>query len=99
LINPQVEMKGSGTMSLERPSLNIAMEAVLSAQASARTGKGKTVTFFKDSQGRIVVPLRITGPVESASVELDSSKILQQGSGQAAEKGLGTFFKQLFRKR
>lgn len=99
LVNPQIEMNGSGTMSLERPSLNIAMEAVLSAQASARTGKGKTVTFFKDSQGRIVVPLRITGPVESASVELDSSKMLQRGSGQVVEKGFGAFFKQLFRQR
>ena len=99
LINPQVEMNGSGTMTLERPSLNIAMEAVLSAQASARAGKGKTATFFKDSQGRIVVPLKITGPVESASVDLDSSKMLQRGSGQVVEKGFGTFFKQLFRKR
>ena len=99
LINPQVEMNGSGTMTLERPSLNITMEAVLSAQASARAGKGKTATFFKDSQGRIVVPLKITGPVESASVDLDSSKMLQRGSGQVVEKGFGTFFKQLFRKR
>jgi uncharacterized protein involved in outer membrane biogenesis len=99
LINPQVEMNGSGTMTLERPSLNLAMEAVLSAQASARAGKGKTATFFKDSQGRIVVPLKITGPVEDPSVDLDSSKLLQRGSGQAVEKGLGNFFKQLFRKR
>jgi len=98
LINPQIEMNGSGTMTLERPSLNIAMEAVLSAQASARTGKGKTATFFKDSQGRIVVPIKISGPVESPSVDLDSSKV-QRGSGQVGEKGFGTFFKQLFRKR
>ena len=99
LINPQIEMNGSGTMTLERPSLNIAMEAVLSAEASACAGKGKTATFFKDSQGRIVVPLKITGPVERASVDLDSSKMLQRGSGQVVEKGFGTFFKQLFRKR
>ena len=85
-------------MSLEQPNLKVTMKAVLSAQASARTGKGKTVTFFKDSQGRIVVPLRITGPVESASVELDSSKIPQRGSGQVVEKGLGTSFQQLFHK-
>jgi hypothetical protein len=99
LINPQIEMNGSGTMTLERPSLNIAMATVLSAQASARAGKGKTATFFKDSQGRIVVPIKITGPVESPSVDLDSSKVLQRGSGQVDEKGFGTFFKQLFRKR
>jgi hypothetical protein len=99
LVNPQVEMNGSGTVTLDQLSLNFGMEAVLSAQASARAGTGKTATFFKDSQGRIVVPLRITGPIESASVELDSSKMLERGSGQVVEKGLGTFFKQLFRKR
>jgi uncharacterized protein involved in outer membrane biogenesis len=99
LINPQIEMSGSGTMTLERPSLNLAMEAVLSAQASARAAKGKTAAFFKDSQGRMVVPLKITGALESPSVDLDSSKMLQRGSGPVVEKGLGTFFKQLFRKR
>jgi uncharacterized protein involved in outer membrane biogenesis len=99
LINPQIEVNGNGTMTLERPSLNIAMDAVLSAQASARAGKGKTPTFFKDSQGRIMVPLKITGSVERPSVDLDSSKMLQRGSGQAAEKSFGTFFKQLFRNR
>ncbi|HSE85737.1 MAG TPA: AsmA family protein [Candidatus Binatia bacterium] len=99
LINPQIEMSGGGTMTLERPSLNLAMEAVLSAQASARAAKGKTAAFLKDSQGRMVVPLKITGPLENPSVELDSSKMLQRGSGQVVEKGLGTFFKQLFRER
>ena len=88
MINPQIEVNGSGTMTLQRPSLNIAIETVLSAQASARAGKGKTATFFKDSQGRIVVPLKITGPVESPSVDLDSSKMLQRGSGQVDGKGL-----------
>ena len=72
---------------------------MLSAQASARAGKGKTANFFKDSQGRIVVPLKITGPVDNPSVDLDSSKMLQRGSGKAVEKGFGTFFKQLFRNR
>jgi hypothetical protein len=99
LINPQTEMNGSGTMTIERPSLNIAMEVVLSAQASARAGKGKTANFFKDSQGRIVVPLKIAGPVDNPSVDLDSSKVLQRGSGKVGEKGFGTFFKQLFRNR
>ena len=98
VLNPQIEMTGSGTMTLDRPQLNIAMEAVLSAQTSGRVGRGKTATFFKDNQGRIVVPIKITGPLESAAVDLDSSKVLQRGSGQVVEKGFGTFFKQLFRK-
>ena len=99
MINPQIEANGNGTMTLQRPRLNVAIETVLSAEASARAGKGKAATFFKDSQGRLVVPLKITGPVESPSVDLDSSKMLQRGSGQMMEKGLGSFLKQLFRKR
>ncbi len=99
VINPQFEMNGSGTMSLARPNLNIALDAVLSAQASARVGKGKTAALFKDDHGRLVVPLKISGPVENPVVDLDSSKLPQHGSGQGVEKDLGTFFKQLFRKR
>jgi uncharacterized protein involved in outer membrane biogenesis len=99
LTNPQAEMSGNGTMTLAQPRLNIAMKVVLSAQASARAGKGRTVSVLKDSQGRVVVPLKITGPVENPSVDLDSSKVLQRGSGQLVEKGFGTFFKQLFRNR
>jgi uncharacterized protein involved in outer membrane biogenesis len=99
MVNPQIEANGNGTMTLQRPSLNLAIETVLSAQASARAGKGRAATVFKDSQGRLVVPLKITGPVESPSVELDNSKMLQRGSGEMMDKGLGSFLKQLFRKR
>jgi hypothetical protein len=44
------------------------------------------------------VPLKISGPVESPSVDLDSAKLVQRGSGQTVEQGLGSFVKQLFRK-
>jgi uncharacterized protein involved in outer membrane biogenesis len=99
LVNPQIEVNGNGTMSLERPRLNMAVETTLSEQASTRVGKARAATLFKNSQGQVVVPLKITGPVESPSVDLDTSKLLQHGSGQGMEKGLGSFFKQLFRKR
>jgi uncharacterized protein involved in outer membrane biogenesis len=99
LVNPQMEVNGNGTMTLERPWLDMAIETVLSAQASAHAGKGRTAAFFKDRRGRMVVPLTITGPVQSPSVDLDSAKILQRRSGQRVEKGLGSFFKQLFRKK
>jgi AsmA protein len=98
LINPQIEVNGNGTMTLERPELNLAIETALSAQASTRSGKGRTASFFKNNQGRVVVPLKISGPVESPSVDLDSAKLVQRGSGQTVEQGLGSFVKQLFRK-
>ena len=89
----------AASLSARRVSGNVSIRsATRCSEASARAGKGKTVTFFKDSQGRIVVPLKITGPVESPSMDLDDSKVLQRGSGQLGEKGFGTFFKQLFRK-
>jgi hypothetical protein len=55
------------------------------------------MAFLKDSQGRIVVPLKVTGRVEDPSVNLDSEKALARGIGSNAEKGLGSLFKSLFR--
>jgi len=99
LVNPQMEVNGSGTMTLERPKLNLAIETTLSAQVSARVGTAKAATFFKNGRGLIVVPLIVTGPIEDPSVELDSAKLVQRGTGPALEKGVGSLFKQLFRKR
>ncbi|HYY26244.1 MAG TPA: AsmA family protein [Candidatus Udaeobacter sp.] len=98
LTNPQIEANGVGTMTLDRPTLNMAVETALSNEASARAGRGRAATFFKDGQGRIVVPLKITGPAENPAVNLDSEKVLTKGMGEKMEKGLGSFFKQLFRK-
>jgi AsmA protein len=99
LVNSQMEVNGSGTMTLERPQLDLAIDTTLSAQASARVGSAKAATFFKDGRGRIVVPLKITGPIENPSVDLDSAKLAQRGTGPALEKGVGAFFKQFFRRK
>lgn len=89
LSSPLMEATGSGKMSLPSPSLDVGLEVALAPELSARAGSGKAVTFFKDSQGRIVVPLKITGPVGRASVSLDSSKLTKKGIGQFLER----FFK------
>ena len=99
LINPQMEVNGGGTMTLERPTLNMALETALSGEASSRIERGRAASFFKDREGRVVVPLKITGPVENPSVNLDSEKVLGKGMNEKMEKGLGSFFKQLFRRR
>ena len=99
LINPQMEVTGDGTMTIEQPTLNVAISTALSPQASSRAGRGKVTTFFKDRQGRIVVPLKVAGPVENPSVDLDSSKLAATGLPQSAEKGFSGFFKRLFRSR
>jgi uncharacterized protein involved in outer membrane biogenesis len=97
LVNPQLEVNGHGTMTLNRPVLDMRLDAALSSAASARSGRGRTAAFFKNSQGRVVVPLKITGRVENPSVNLDSEKALKRGVGGNVEKGLGSLFKNLFR--
>jgi AsmA protein len=99
LVNPQMEVRGAGTMTLNQPYLNMAVETTLSADASARASLGKTVTVFKNSEGRIVVPLRITGPVENPSVNLDAAKLTEKGVTRSLEKNWGNFFNQFFRRQ
>lgn len=91
LSNPLMEAAGGGKMSLASAALDLGLEVALAPDVSARTGSGKAATFFKDSQGRIVVPLKITGPVREPSVSLDSSKVIK--------KGIGQFFERFFRGR
>ncbi len=91
LSSPLMEATGSGKMSLPSPSLDVGIEVALAPELSARAGSGKAITFFKDSQGRIVVPLKIRGPIREPSVSLDSSKLIK--------KGIGQFFERFFRGR
>ena len=89
LVSPLMEAVGGGKMSLAAPSLDLGIEVALAPDVSARAGGGKAVTFFKDSQGRIVVPLKITGPISAPSVSLDTGKVIKKGIGQFFER----FFK------
>jgi hypothetical protein len=99
LVNPQMEVTGEGTMTIDQPALNLAINTALSQQASTRAGRGRITTFFRDKQGRIVVPLKVIGPVENPSVDLNAGKLAETGIPQTVEKGVGSFFRQLFRSR
>ena len=99
LVNPQMEVTGNGTMTLEQPTLNILLNTSLSPLASARTGRGRSASFLKDGQGRIVVPLKVTGPVENPTVNLNAEKLGESGLPKTLEKGFTSFFKNLFRGR
>ncbi len=100
LQSPVMEAQGGGKMNLEPPTLDLALETTLAAEVSARVGSGKATTFFKDSQGRLVVPLKITGPVKSPAVNLDSEKLMNKGLGQVLEeRGKGSVFDRLFKKK
>jgi hypothetical protein len=99
LVNPQLEVTGDGTMTLEQPTLDMVISTALSPQASARAGRGRTATFLKDERGRVVVPLKVTGPVEKPSVNLNASKLSETAIPRNVEKGFGSFLQQLFRNR
>ncbi|MGH7770697.1 MAG: AsmA family protein [Candidatus Binatia bacterium] len=99
LDSPTMEAQGGGKMTLSSPSLDLGIDVALSPQASARAGSGRAATFFKDSQGRIVVPLKITGPANKPSVNLDNEKLIKKGTDQLLEKGKGQFFERLFRRK
>ena len=98
LINPQIEVNGAGTLTLDEQALNITAETALAAQASTRLGAAKSATFFKDSRNRVVVPLKITGPVGNPSVNLDAEKLAQKGMGRSLEKNFDALLKQKFRR-
>jgi len=93
-----LEADGAGTMTLQEPALNLAVEAVLSAQASARARTAKAAAFFKDSRNRMVVPLKITGPAANPAVNLDNEKVAQKGMGRSSEKNFESLLKQKFRR-
>lgn len=97
LVNPQLEVTGDGTMTLEQPTLDMAISTALSPQASGRTGR--SAKFFKDKQGRIVVPLKVFGRVENPSVELNGAKLVEAGLPVSREKNFSSYFRQLFRNR
>ncbi len=99
LVNPQMEVDGNGTLTLEQPTLSMDLRTTLSAQASARAGRGRAAAIFKNSQGRVVVPLKVSGPLENPAVNLHTEKLVESGVPKSAEKGLGSFFKGLFRGR
>ena len=99
LINPQMEVDGSGTMNLDPPTLNLTLQTTLSARASARASRARAASYLKDKQGKITVPLRVTGPVDNPAVNVNSEKLAETAMPKSVEKGFSSFLKGLFRGR
>lgn len=97
LTNPQMEVNGNGTMTLDQPTLNMALETKLLSTPAARNIRGRTAAIFKNAQGQLVVPLKVRGPLENPDVDVDVAKVAQNTPAQAIEKRLGTFLKKFLR--
>jgi len=99
LTGPLLEARGGGKMALSPPSLDLSIETALSPEISVRAGSGKAATFFKDDQGRLVTPLKVRGPANRPSVDLDKEKLVRKGVGQLLERGPGQLFERFFKKK
>jgi AsmA protein len=100
LLSPLMEAQGAGKMNLEAQTLDLGIEAALASDISARVGSGKAGTFFKDKQGRIVVPLRISGPAKSPAVNVDTKKLVTKGlEGILQERGKGSPLERFFKRK
>ncbi|MGH7831906.1 MAG: AsmA family protein, partial [Candidatus Binatia bacterium] len=98
LDSPAMEALGAGKMTLESPTLDVGLDVALSPEVSARAGSGKAATFFKDERGRIVVPLKVTGPVKAPAVKLDTEKAVRKGAGRLFEQKKGELLERLFKR-
>lgn len=99
LVNPQLEVTGRGTMTLERPTLDMELSTALAQQASARAGRSRMANFFRDGQGRIAVPLKVAGPLDNPSINLNVSKLAESGLPKNLEQAFSSFFNRLFHGR
>jgi hypothetical protein len=99
MLSPVMEAQGGGKMNLESQTLDLEIEAALAPDVSARAGSGKAGSFFKDKQGRIVVPLKIAGPAKGPAVNVDAQKLVTKGlGGILQERGKGSPLDRLFKR-
>ncbi len=72
---PVGDFKGSGTQHLEGSldyNLKLRLTASVSQHIASDNIAGRVLEFFKDKEGRVTIPLRITGPVVNPVVKLDA---------------------------
>ncbi|HEX9442596.1 MAG TPA: AsmA family protein [Candidatus Binatia bacterium] len=100
LKSPVMEARGGGKMYLERQTADLGMEAALSPAVSVRLARGGASNYFKNADGRLVVPLRITGSFQAPAVSLDDARLAQKDPGRPAEKAKSaSFFERLFSRK
>jgi AsmA protein len=98
LDSPLMEVTGGGKMNLSPATLELGLDAALSPSVSARAG-GRAGAFLRDAKGRVVVPLKITGPAQGPAVSVDSQKLLQRGPGRTFQEGAKGLLDRLFRRK
>ena len=93
LASRDLDMNGSGTLSLATEALDLHVDLVLSRELSAQSGRD--LYRLAREGDRVVVPARITGSVASPSVMVDVSAALQRAIRNRAEDAIKNFFNRL----
>jgi hypothetical protein len=88
-----LDMNGSGTLSLATEALDLHANLILSRELSAQSGRD--LYRLAREGDRVVVPARITGSVESPTVMVDVKAALQRAIRNRAEDEIRNFFKRL----
>ncbi|HWO43657.1 MAG TPA: hypothetical protein VNO43_17855, partial [Candidatus Eisenbacteria bacterium] len=101
--SPVRAMRGNGRLEardgeLTNVDLTKRIEQITGLIGMAKEQRDGVTTFKK--QGRIVVPLKITGPAKGPSVNVDSQKLATNGLGQLfEERGKGLPVDRLFKSK
>jgi uncharacterized protein involved in outer membrane biogenesis len=88
-----LDMNGSGTLSLATEALDVHANLILSRELSAQSGRD--LYRLAREGDRVVVPERITGSVSSPSVMVDVSAALQRAIRNRAEDEIKGFLNRL----
>jgi uncharacterized protein involved in outer membrane biogenesis len=88
-----LDMNGSGTLSLATEALDVYANLVLSRELSAQSGRD--LYRLAREGDRVVVPAHITGSVASPSVMVDVKAALQRAIRNRAEDEIRNFFNRL----
>jgi AsmA protein len=80
LESPMMDARGRGTLYVETRTVAITLQAALTPALSARLVSARRAAFSTDGRGRMLVPLRINGPVTRPSVNVEAPKVVARRS-------------------
>jgi uncharacterized protein involved in outer membrane biogenesis len=80
LESPIMDARGRGRLFIETQTVDVTLQAALTPAVSARLVSARRATFATDGRGRMLVPLRISGPVARPGVNIEAPKVIARRS-------------------
>jgi hypothetical protein len=92
-----VEMDGAGTLVLEQRALDIRANARLSKELTAQAGRDLVRYTVED--GRVTVPVTVTGQVESLQVAVNIAGVAERALTNEVKRRTESAIRDLFKRR